>query len=172
MPDIEVRPATLYDAKTVAEIHASAANAAYRGVVPKEQLDAVPIDKRTRHWRDAIEYGEPQVRIALDGVLTVGFIGFDRSRDPKSRPTTGEIWALYVRESHWGQGIGVALWDAAHDGLAEEGCTEVTVWVPLANERALRFYGLAGFKREMKTARTVQVGDIRIEEIRLKRGIG
>lgn len=67
--------------------------------------------------------------------------------------------------------MGVALWDAARDGLLEEGCTNVTSWVPLRNERALRFHELAGFKREMSTAKTAQVGGLKIEEVRLKRAL-
>ena len=39
----------------------------------------------------------------------------------------------------------------------------------LRNERALRFYELAGFKRELNTARTTTVGGAKVEEIRLKR---
>ena len=170
-PEIEVRAATVRDARTIAEIHERAAQAAYRGLVPDEQLVIVPLDKRIKHWRDAIEFSDPQVRVAVVEGLSVGFVGYDRSRDPKSKPTTGEIWALYVLEPHWGQGVGVALWDAAREGLEEEGCTQVTVWVPLANERALRFYELAGFKRELNTARTAVAGGIKLEEIRLKRTI-
>jgi ribosomal protein S18 acetylase RimI-like enzyme len=96
-------------------------------------------------------------------------VGYDRSRDEKSRPTTGEIWAMYVAPTHWDQGVGLALWDAAREGLQEEGCTNVTLWVPLRNERAMRFFELAGFKRELSTARTSLVGTVRIEEIRLQR---
>jgi hypothetical protein len=43
--------------------------------------------------------------------------------------------------------------------------------VPLRNERALRFHELAGFKREMSTAKTAQVGALKIEEVRLKRAL-
>ena len=50
----------------------------------------------------------------------------------------GEIWSLYVLPADWGQGAGVALWDAAHDGLKEEGCTNVRARVPVRNERAMR----------------------------------
>jgi hypothetical protein len=53
----------------------------------------------------------------------------------------------------------------------EEGCTHVSLWVPIANERALRFHELAGFKREMASAKTVPIGAVRIEEIRLKRSL-
>jgi len=168
MPSYQVRAAADSDAQAVAAVHADSSHAAYAGVAPEGQ-QALPIEKRRAFWRDAIEYGEPLVQVALDAGKLVGFVGFDRSRDPKSRPTTGEIWAIYVEPSHWGQGAGLALWDAAREGLIEEGCTEVTLWVPLRNERALRFFELAGFKRELSTARTAMIGGVKLEEIRLKR---
>ncbi|MCJ0762410.1 GNAT family N-acetyltransferase [Variovorax terrae] len=171
MSSYQVRPATLRDAKAVAEIHASASRAAYQGLVPDEHLGTVPPEKRLAYWREAIEYSEPQVHVALDGDQIVGFVGFDRSRDAKSKPTTGEIWAIYALSSHWDKGVGLALWDAAREGLLEEGCTQVTVWVPLRNERALRFHELAGFKRELNTAQTVTMGSVKLEEIRLKRAL-
>ncbi|GAA4333714.1 GNAT family N-acetyltransferase [Variovorax defluvii] len=171
MSDYEVRPAVLRDAKAIAEVHAAAARAAYADVLPEDQLRALAPATREAKWREAIEYAEPQVHVAVLGEEVVGFVGFDRSRDPKTPSTTGEIWAIYVRPDHWGQGVGVALWDAAREGLEEEGCTVVTVWVPLRNDRALRFHELAGFKREMKTAKTTSLGDVRIEEIRLKRNV-
>ena len=120
MPSYKVRPAVDSDAEAIASVHAASSRAAYEGLVP-DQHDSLPMEKRRAFWRDAIEYSEPQVHVALDeaGAL-VGFTGFDRSRDPKSRPTTGEIWALYVLPSHWNKGAGLALWDAAREGLVEE----------------------------------------------------
>jgi GNAT superfamily N-acetyltransferase len=159
------------DAKAVAEVHALAAKAAYEGILPEEELRALAPASREAKWREAIEFSEPQVQVAtLDGEI-VGFVGFDRSRDPKTPSTTGEIWAIYVRPEHWDKGVGVALWDAAREGLEEEGCTTVTIWVPIRNDRAMRFHELAGFKREMKTAKTTLLGTVRIEEIRLKRTV-
>lgn len=169
MPSYKVRPAVDSDADAIAAVHAASSRAAYEGLVPG-QHDSLPMDKRRAFWRDAIEYSEPQVHVALDdaGAL-VGFTGFDRSRDPKSKSTTGEIWALYVLPSHWNQGAGLALWDATREGLVEEGCTEVTIWIPLCNERAIRFCELAGFKRENNTAKTAVIAGVKLEEIRLKR---
>ncbi|MGJ7528829.1 N-acetyltransferase family protein [Variovorax sp. GB1P17] len=171
MSDYEVRPATLRDAKAVAEVHALAAKAAYEGILSEEDLRVIAPASREAKWREAIEYSEPQVRVAVLGSEIVGFVGFDRSRDPKTPPTTGEIWAIYVKPEHWGKGVGVALWDAAREGLEEEGCTTVTIWVPIRNDRAMRFHELAGFKREMKTAKTTALGTVRVEEIRLKRSV-
>ena len=170
MSSIQVRPATLRDAKAIAQIHTASALEAYRGLVPDYQLKAMSsVEKRQAYWREAIEFCEPQVQVAIEGDKIVGFVGFDRSRDEKSRQTTGEIWAIYASPTHWSQGVGVALWDAARDGLLEEGCTNVTAWIPLRNERALRFHEMAGFKREMSTAKTAVVGSIKIEEVRVKR---
>ncbi len=105
------------------------------------------------------------------GEKVIGFVGFDRSRDEKSKPTTGEIWAIYVDPEHWGKGVGLALWDAAREGMLEEEFTDATLWVLLQNERALEFYEKAGFKREMNTLKTVEVGGAKLEEIRLKRSL-
>jgi GNAT superfamily N-acetyltransferase len=171
MSDYEVRPAAMSDAKAIAEVHAAAAQAAYTGILPDDQLRALAPSTREAKWREAIEFSEPQVQVAVLGEEIVGFVGYDRSRDAKTPSTTGEIWAIYVKPEHWGKGVGVALWDAARDGLEEEGCTLVTIWVPLRNDRAMRFTELAGFKREMKTAKTTALGAVKIEEIRLKRDV-
>ncbi len=169
MSDIQVRFATLQDAPAVAALHARACLAAYKDQVPETHWSATPMAKRVSFWKEAIEYGEPQVVVATVGQEVVGFVGFDRTRDPKSKNTTGEIWAIYAAPERLGQGIGLALWDAAREGLEDEGCTDVTVWLPLLHEKTLRFHDLAGFKREMNTARTVPLGGVKVEEVRLKR---
>jgi ribosomal protein S18 acetylase RimI-like enzyme len=166
---IQTRLATLQDARTIAEIHIEAWQAAYTGIVPDDHLKAQTVAKRQALWADAIKYGEPQVWVALDANAIVGFVGFDRSRDAKTKATMGEIWAMYAAPDYWGEGVGLALWDAAREGLVDEGCTDVSLWVLLKNERALRFYELAGFKRELNTAKTVPMGSGKVEEIRMKR---
>ena len=163
MTALLIRPATAADANAITRIEA-ATHAA---------LGHTPVDaaRQLRFWQEAIEYGEPLVQVAVDGDGVVGFVGYDRSRDPRTPPTAGEIWAIHVLESHWGQGAGLSLWDTAREGLLEEGCTQVSIWVELASERAMRFHELAGFKRDMPSLRTVARGARRIEEIRLKRSL-
>ena len=160
------------DAQTISEIELEAANHAMPGLLGSAGPMAAPA-QRLAYWRDAIEYSEPQVQVAFKpddaAGRTVGFVGFDRSRDKGTAPTMGEIWALYVLSPHWNTGAGLALWDAAREGLVKEGCTHVTVWLPLVNLRSLRFFELAGFKRELKTARVGMAAGVKLEEIRLKR---
>jgi len=171
-PIHSVRAATLRDAKAVFDLFAVSSVEPLKNLVSAEGRQALVAARTQTYWREAIEYGEPQVHVATDGDQIVGFVGFDRSRDKGTPPTMGEIWAIYVLPGYWGKGVGLALWDAAREGLIEEGCTHVTVWLQLGNERALRFHELAGFKREMSSAKTVPLGDGRIEEIRLKRVLG
>lgn len=171
MSSYQIRPATQRDAKAVAEIQVSVNQVAYQGLVPDADINSMRPNERLAFWRDAIEYGEPQVQVALDGETLIGFVGFDRSRDKGTKPTVGEIWAIYVLPAYWDKGVGLALWDAAREGLQEEGCTQVTIWLPVGNERAVRFHELAGFKREMSSLKTVPMGTVKIEEIRLKRDL-
>ncbi len=163
MTAFQVRPATASDAHAIAQIESE--TAAALGHAPADAAD------RLRVWQDAIAFGEPQVQVAVRGDTVIGFVGYDRSRDPRTPPTTGEVWAIHVRQSLHGQGVGLALWDAAREGLVDEGCSRVSIWIELASERALRFHELAGFKRDMPSLRTVARGTRRVEEIRLKRGL-
>jgi len=136
----DIRPAQESDDQIIASVHAQASHAAYDGIAPGAK--APPVEQRVAFWRDAIEYGEPLIQVATHEGQVIGFVGYDRSRDPKSKPTTGEIWALYVVPSHWARGAGLALWDAAREGLAVEGCTEVTIWIPLCNTAHCGFASL------------------------------
>jgi GNAT superfamily N-acetyltransferase len=168
MSNYQVRPAQAPDATQITEVHAASSHAAYEAVTQGGAPKVPPLEQRRAFWRDAIEYGEPLLHVATEDARVIGFVGYDRSRDPKSKATTGEIWALYVEPAHWGRGAGLALWDAAREGLIEEGCTEVTMWIPLCNDRALRFAELAGFKRELNTAKTAVISGVKLEEIRLR----
>jgi GNAT superfamily N-acetyltransferase len=172
MSSYSVRPATPRDAKAIAEIHVATWQAAYKDVMPEDYISKMTVEKRQAYWREAIEFSEPQLLVATCDDQIVGFVGFDRSRDANTRSTVGEIWAIYVSPAHWGQGAGLALWDGARDGLKDEGCTQVTIWVLLRNERALQFCEhAAGFKREMPSLKTVAFSDTKLEEIRLKRSV-
>jgi ribosomal protein S18 acetylase RimI-like enzyme len=167
-----VRPATTSDAKAIAEIHVATWQAAYKDLMPEDHLDKMTLEKRQSYWREAIEYSEPQLLVATDGDQLVGFVAYDRSRDAKTPSTMGEIWAINVAPAHWRKGVGLALWDGARDGLKEEGCTQVTLWVLLRNERALEFCEhAAGFKREIASLKSVAFGSAKLEEIRLKRAV-
>ena len=164
-----VRPAVLRDAKAIAELHNATVRAAFAGEPEGAQLPVMALDKRQAYWREAIEYAEPQVLVALHGDRIVGFAGFDRSRDEGTQQTMGEIWDIYVDADFQGLGVGLSLWHSARQGLHDEGCIDVTLWMQARNKTALRFFELAGFKREPGAEREVQVVGHTIAELRLQR---
>ena len=88
MSNIEVRVATMRDAKVIAEIHATSSQAAFKALFPGEKAPVVHVDKSQAYWREAIEFSDPQVFVATDDGVVVGFVGFDRSRDAKTPATT------------------------------------------------------------------------------------
>ena len=62
----KVRPATLRDAKSIAELHNASAREAFKSIIGDVPIADVPLDKRQAFWREAIEYSEPQVQVVLD----------------------------------------------------------------------------------------------------------
>lgn len=169
MTSFSIRPATRQDVAEIVDIHVLASRAAALQAPPAGMAGAPAVSSQAAYWRDAIAYAEPQLLLACNSAGVAGVVGFDRCRDKGTPPTVGEIWTLQVRPEHWGQGAGLALWDAAREGLADEDCTEVSAWVEIGAARALRFFELAGFKRVMSSARTSVVLGVRVEMIRLKR---
>ena len=89
---------------------------------------------------------------------------------PKSKPTTGEIWALYVEPSHWGRGAGLALVGRrarrpARGGLHRShacGCRCATSG-PCGSSN------WPASSANSSSAKTAMVGGVKLEEIRLRR---
>jgi GNAT superfamily N-acetyltransferase len=98
-----------------------------------------------------------------------GFTTFGPARDLESGPD-GELYALNVNPDHWRAGVGSALLSAAHDGLADLGHHEATLWVVTGNIRARSFYERHGWRPDVHE-RTVDVGGEVIPEARYARRV-
>ncbi|MGW8402112.1 GNAT family N-acetyltransferase, partial [Streptomyces lydicus] len=64
---------------------------------------------------------------------------------PAPRPTSGELFALYVTPQLIGTGVGRALMAAGTDRARTKGFRALYLWVVRGNTRARRFYERAGF---------------------------
>src|SRR5690606_41064361 len=71
----------------------------------------------------------------------------DLSRDHPDE-NVGEVTAIYLRQAHWGRGIGRRLFAAVVDRLREAGFEEAILWVLDTNARARRFYEAAGWEAD------------------------
>ncbi|MBO0787214.1 MAG: GNAT family N-acetyltransferase [Actinobacteria bacterium] len=101
-----------------------------------------------RLWERTL--GEPAPRsgvvVADAGDRLAGFAHFCPSRDEDADPArTGELSSIYLLPESWGRGVGRQLMTAALAGLAEAGYGQATLWVLDSNDRARRFYRMAGW---------------------------
>lgn len=151
MPAPLVRRATLADADAIGLVHVRSWQSAYRGTIPQDYLDGLDPVRRSQVWRRIIEEADPSrggalVAVAEGGGIT-GFTGFGPSRDSDADPrVTGEVSSIYAAPDAWGTGTGRALMGSAVAELARLGYADASLWVLDANERARRFYALAGWK--------------------------
>jgi ribosomal protein S18 acetylase RimI-like enzyme len=167
----DIRAASSSDAHAIAQIHVTAWQTAYRGIVPQAHLDGLSVARREATWASAIESGEPQVLVAESDAGVLGWVAFGRCRDPDKTGPVGEIWAIYVAPARLGHGVGRELWLRACAELQRSGYREVTLWVLAENDRACRFYAKAGFVPEAESAKTVEIGGARLQEVRYSRAI-
>src|SRR5438128_1217377 len=125
---MQIRVASSTDAHAIAQIHVSAWQTAYRGLVPDDYLDALSVSIRESNWTNSIKDGRPQILVADSGKGLSGWVAFDRCRDEDKPEHTGEIWAIYVLPAYLGQGIGRELWLRARAELTRLGYLYVTLW--------------------------------------------
>ena len=168
---MEIRSALPTDAHAIAEIHVSGWQSAYRGLVPQAHLDGLSVAKREISGANSIETGQPHILVAESGTGVIGWVAFGRCRDPDKSDDTGEIWAIYVAPEQLGRGVGRELWLSAFAELRRSAYREVTLWVLAQNDRACQFYAKAGFFPEPASAKTVEIGGAKLQELRFARSI-
>jgi ribosomal protein S18 acetylase RimI-like enzyme len=169
MGQYQVRLAQLEDAQGIATVHVRAWQDSYQEQIPADYLQALSIDERTQRWQRILELPTPhgQIFVAAAGSI-LGFCSIGPSRDEDAVDNTGEIYAIYVAPESVGQGIGSALIRAGLATLAQDGYTEVTLWVLTINLSAQGFYRRHGFVAD-KSTKTESIGGSAVEEIRYRR---
>jgi GNAT superfamily N-acetyltransferase len=170
MAALFVRPATLADADGIGLVHVRSWQSAYRGKMPRDYLDGLDPASRSETWRRILEQTPPSRGgvhvVAADGDEIVGFASFGPSRDSDTDPrVTGEVFAIYADPDAWGTGTGRALMGSAVAELARLGYADAILWVLDTNDRARRFYALAGWEadgaRKSDGSRGFEITEIR-----------
>lgn len=161
---IEIRPAKLSDARSIAEIQVAGWKAAYRGIVPDEYLDGLDAASRILLWERFSADAKGKLYVADSGVGVAGFCHLIPSRDPGAEGAA-EIAAIYVSPAAWRKGIGRNLCAAAVRSATERGYERVTLWVLSGNLPGRRFYEAIGFEHDGGLKHEVMNGT-RLEEVR------
>jgi len=167
-----IRPATAHDAERIAEVHVRSWQAAYRGLMPQEYLDALEPADRLPRWQQLLtnpDLAGNEVLVADDGDSICGFASFGPTRDADGDASrTGEVRAIYLAPGAMGQGVGRRLLAASVDRLVRAGFEQVTLWVLDTNARARRFYEIAGFRADGAVQADHRTG-FRLDEVRYRR---
>jgi GNAT superfamily N-acetyltransferase len=163
-----LRAAKAQDAMDVARVHVRSWQAAYRGLLPDEYLDALkPEDRAARYTFENPDTAKPWTIVAeVDGFIA-GFATTAPARDADAEGC-GELCALYVDPDYWGRGIGAELIKGARARLVELGFQQAVLWVMKGNLRADRFYAIDGWQPDGQE-RSEVVWGIAVNELRYRR---
>jgi len=143
---ILIRNAEQEDARAIALVRVDSWRSTYRGLLPASFLNGLSYRDAEHHWNgilaDPAQHGWAYVAEA-DGGQVVGFSLCGRTRDPLL-PLEGELFALYLLQSHQRRGIGRQLFLAAVHQLRRAGLRGMLVWALETNQPARAFYERMG----------------------------
>lgn len=138
--DLMMRRAVPDDAEALAQLHVDVWEDAYRGLMPDHVFmePRASLSQRADGWRRNIAESPAATTVVTDGVSLLGFASIGPGRDDDLE-IADEVWALYLRGSWWGRGVGHELLATT---LADR---SAYLWVLDGNERAIGFYRQHGF---------------------------
>lgn len=130
---ISVRPATVSDARGIADVHVAAWRGAYEAIVPAEVLARQSVGQRQNWWEKVLAPDAGRglgVDVALVDDVIAGFCAVGLSRDDEAALEVGELHALYVHPSQWGRGTGSALLSHGEQRLSSDfRLAQAALWV-------------------------------------------
>jgi ribosomal protein S18 acetylase RimI-like enzyme len=139
---IDIRKAEPRDAEQIADVHHTAWQGAYSGIIPHRALTTMINRRGTAWWANAIHRAATVLVVEIGGTIA-GYATVGRNR-ARELPQQGEIYELYLRPEYQGVGLGSRLFAAAREKLAAHGLKGMVVWALEENDNALAFYAGAG----------------------------
>ena len=161
-----IRPAVPDDAAAIIGVRVASWRGAYGAHLPESYWTEYDSATATTRLAASIERAATRVLVAIVDETVVGYTFHGPTRDEDLPPGTGEVYAIYVRPDSWSAGVGHALMTAA---LADLGAGPVVLWVLAVNDRARRFYELAGFVPD-GAEKLAEMPGGQIPEMRYRRG--
>ncbi len=165
-----IRPFTLHDADTVANIHVQTWRQAYAGIIDAEILEGLDIASYTKRWQEGYEtYKNDETRGTLVAVTNheiVGFLSYGPARDQGPYPPF-EIYAINILKPYWGVGLGRTLFASAAAKLRSLKARQTYLWVLSDNTRALRAYQRWGGRIDPPQTKKINIAGQELEERRV-----
>jgi GNAT superfamily N-acetyltransferase len=161
---MQIRPATPADAEAIARVHVQSWREAYAGIVPDPVLETLSVERRTMMWLEITTTRTRSSFVYVAEDPTAGIVGFasgGAQRD-KGIDYAGEVYALYLLQSHQKQGLGRQLFQAVIERLRAAGHQSILVWV-LAQNLSRYFYEKMG--GIYVTEKEIEIGGATLPEV-------
>lgn len=158
-----VRPAAASDARPMVDVRLASWRAAYGPLLPPRVWNTMDPAAMADRFAPRLAASDPRALVAeIDGAVRAYSL-FGPSRDD-DQDGTDEVYAIYAHPDNWSTGLGRALMAATLDELGRP----VTLWVLEANDRARRFYEIAGFLPDGSRKPADMPGGVRLPEMRYR----
>lgn len=140
----EISPAYLERCDTIGQIHVTAWQETYRGIIPHAVLDNLSVQVRAEHWRKIMRDHptQPTFIATILGAPLAFINGGARRGDLLSEDS--EVYALYVLRRAQRQGVGTQLIGTLVRAFQHLGFKSLGLWVAKDNGPARRFYEKLG----------------------------
>ncbi|MCC3767513.1 GNAT family N-acetyltransferase [Streptomyces sp. UNOC14_S4] len=166
------------DVAAVSVIRVTGWKSAYAGLLPRSYLDRMTVEEdtewRRKHFAEMTEGtagGVTDLVAVDDRAEVVGWACLGPYRGAGAADAAaGELYALYVRPSLTGAGIGRVLLDAVHAHARARGFEQVLLWVLDGNSGARRFYERAGYAADGGSQADDYDG-VSVAEVRYRRAL-
>jgi len=140
-----IRKATIEDVIRIAEIHVMGWRFAYRNLISDEFLFRnMNVPARIARFTKAIEDGKEDIYVYEENQIVKAFMIIGPCRD-EDRPSSFELWGLYVDPFMLRNGIGSKMLNFCEQRALEQGYGDVVLWVLEDNMIGRNFYGKMGY---------------------------
>jgi GNAT superfamily N-acetyltransferase len=125
---------------------------AYRGQIPDEAIEAMTVERREEMWARHLADRPLGTLVVEGGGRVVGFASYGPAEDESLGTATGEVYGIYLLPEAIGTGVGRDLFARANERLRAAGFASAILWVLETNDRARRFYEVAGWRWDGATS--------------------
>lgn len=166
----EIAPLRQEDLPELAAIHVRIWQQAYAGQMPQDFLDTLDPAQRLKGWQEGFNRhkGNPEYGAFLARVdeKAAGFISYGPARDGNSS-IAHEIYAVYLLQEYWSQGIGWKMFDCVAANFRARGIAKAYLWVLATNRKALGAYARWGGRIEKDVIKVIMIGGSAYPEYRV-----
>ena len=147
--NFKIRPGVLADVPAISKAYAESWRTTYEGLVPDLFVRGMTVEAAIKIFTDSLQPNQYSYFLHVAETLGGRIVGFADGGKERSHPESGmaELYAIYLLKEFQGQGIGLALFQAAVDSLIRSGMTNMIVWV-LEQSPYRKFYESMGGKLE------------------------